>query len=34
MTTAPKLALIAGSGDLPIRVAQRCEAEGLSLIHI
>lgn len=28
MTGAPRLALIAGSGDLPIRVAQRCDAEG------
>ena len=26
--TAPKLALIAGGGDLPISVAERCEAEG------
>ncbi len=28
MTPAPKLALIAGGGDLPISVAERCEAEG------
>ncbi len=34
MTTAPKLALIAGSGDLPIRVAQRCEAEGREVFVI
>ncbi len=34
MTTAPKLALIAGSGDLPIRVAQRCEAEGREVFII
>lgn len=29
--TAPKLALIAGGGDLPISVAERCEAEGREL---
>ena len=34
MTTPPKLALIAGSGDLPIRVAQRCEAEGREVFII
>ena len=34
MTTAPKLALIGGAGDLPIRVAQRCEAEGREVFII
>ncbi|MFE9083389.1 UDP-2,3-diacylglucosamine diphosphatase [Brevundimonas sp. NPDC003935] len=31
---APKLALIAGSGDLPIRIATRCEAEGRAVFII
>ena len=31
---APKLALIAGSGDLPIRIAARCEAEGRAVFII
>ena len=30
----PKLALIAGSGDLPIRIATRCEAEGRAVFII
>jgi DUF1009 family protein len=32
--TAPKLALIAGGGDLPLAVAARCEAEGRPLFVI
>ena len=31
MTVSPKLALIAGGGDLPISVAERCEGEGREL---
>jgi len=31
---APKLALIAGSGDLPIRIATRCEAEARAVFII
>ena len=31
---APKLALIAGSCDLPIRIATRCEAEGRAVVII
>jgi DUF1009 family protein len=34
MTPAPKLGLIAGGGDLPARIAARCEAEGRGIFII